>query len=154
MRKKVGIPIALALTLGGGIGLGTYIQKQNLNPRATFPRPFETVLSSLVKLGTKEDDDLLYYNTNLSDFILNGSQKTKVTVEGIVDKIDHEPDGDYHVLLRTLSGDNLLLVTEFIPEIKLSLPHEGDHIKIWGIVRLDILHNWWEIHPAIGWKKK
>lgn len=47
----------------------------------------------------------------------------------------------------------LALVTEFIPEIKLPLPSVGDHIKIWGIVRYDSFHNWWELHPVIGWEK-
>lgn len=154
VNKKLLILLVLVLVFGGGIGLGVYIRNQTFNPRATIPNVFERILTFFVRQGEKEDDDLLYYNTDLSDFILNGSQKTKVSVEGIVDKIAHEPDGDYYIVIRPLYvPDGLFLVTEAIPEIKLSLPKEGDHIKIWGIVRFDILHNWFELHPVIGWKK-
>lgn len=151
MRKKIILFLFFLLVFGGGIGLGFYIRNQTLNPRATIPNIFERLLSFFVKEGQKEDDDLLYYDTDLSSFILNGSKKTKVAVVGVVDKITHEPDGDYHVLVRDQYG--LALVTEFIPEIKLSLPKVGDRIKIWGIVRFDDLHNWWELHPVTGWER-
>jgi len=154
MKTKLFLTLAFLLVFGIGVGLGVYIRNQTLNPRATIPNVFERVFSFLVNKGEKEDDDLLYYNTDITDFIVNGSTKTKVSVEGIVDKIAHEPDGDYHVIIKPLYVPvGLSLVSEFIPEIKLPLPKEGDHIKIWGIVRFDILHNWWELHPVIGWEK-
>lgn len=154
MKKKLLILLVLLFIFGGGIGLGVYIRNQTLNPRATIPNVFERIFSFFVKEGEKEDDDLLYYTTDLSDFILNGSQKTKVSVDGIVDKIAHQPDGDYHIIMRPhYVPVGLLLVAEAIPEITLPLPKEGDHIKMWGIVRFDILHNWWELHPVIGWEK-
>lgn len=138
---------------GAGIGLGWYIRNQTLNPRTTIPNIFERILGFLVRSGEKEDDDLLYYDTDLTDFILNGSKKTKVAVVGIVDKIAQQPDGDYHIIMRPqYIPAGLYLVTETIPEIKLPLPNAGDKIKIWGIVRFDVLHNWWELHPVIGWK--
>ena len=153
MKKKLFLFLALLLVFGGGVGLGIYIRNQTLNPRAVLPDIFERTFSFLVQKGEKEDDDLLYYNTGLADFIVNGSQKTKVSVEGIVDKIAHQPDGDYHVIVRPQYVPvGPALITEFIPEIKLPIPKEGDHVKIWGIVRLDILHNWWELHPVIGWE--
>lgn len=152
MKKKFLLILTFLVILGSGIGLGWYIRNQILNPRAVIPNILERTLGFLVQRGKEEDDDLLYYNTGLADFIVNGSTKTKVAVEGIVDKIAREPDGDYHVVMRPQSID-LFLVTEFIPEIKLPLPKKGDHIKVWGIVRFDILHNWWEIHPVIGWEK-
>jgi len=134
--------------------MGWYIRNQTLNPRATIPSFFERILGFLVQKGEKEEDDLLYYDTGLADFIANGSQKTKVAVEGIVDKVAKQPDGDYHIILRPQHFPiGLYLVMEAIPEIKLPLPKEGDHIKIWGIVRFDILHNWWELHPVVGWEK-
>ncbi len=74
-------------------------------------------------------------------------------VKGVVDKVTHEPDGDYHIIIRQQYLPWPVLVTETIPEIKLSLPIEGDYIKIWGITRFDEPHNWWEIHPVIGWEK-
>lgn len=153
MKKKLLLLLILLLIFGGGIWLGIYIHSQTLNPRATIPNIFERTFSFLVQKGEKEDDDLLYYNTDLADFIINGSAKTKVAVEGIVDKIAKQPDGDYHIIIRPQYVPiGLYLVAEAIPEIKLPLPKEEDHIKIWGIVRFDALHNWWELHPVIGWE--
>lgn len=155
MKKKLLLTLLFLVVLGGGVGLGWYLRNQTLNPRATIPSVFERVFSFLIQKGESEDDDLLYYDTNLADFIVNGSVKTKVAVEGIVDKIALEPDGDYHIIMRPqYVPAGLYLVTEVIPEIKLPLPKEGDHIKLWGIVRFDLLHNWWELHPVIGWEKK
>lgn len=153
MKKKIFLSSLLLVIFGGGIGVGIYIRSQTLNPRATIPNVLERILSFSVRLGEKEDDDLLYYNTYLTDFIANGSEKTKVAVEGIVEKIAQQPDGDYHVIIHPSYIPLVFLVTEFIPEIKLPLPKEGDHIKIWGIVRFDALHNWFELHPVIGWEK-
>lgn len=156
MRKKWPYLVLFLVVFGAGIGAGVYIRNQTLNPRAVIPNVFERLLSLVVKQGEKEDDDLLYYDTGLIDFIVNGSLKTKVAVEGIVEKIAHQPDGDYHIIIRPPYLPNVspvFLVTEAIPEIKLPLPKVGDQIKIWGLVRFDILHNWWELHPVIGWEK-
>lgn len=155
MKKKLLLILAFILVFGGGAGLGVYIQNQTINPQATFPNIFERILTFLVQKGEKEDDDLLYHDVGLADFIVNGSTKTKVAVEGIVDKVAHQPDGDYHVVMRPQNIPiGLFLVTEVIPEIKdLPLPKEGDNIKIWGITRFDEPHNWWELHPVIGWEK-
>lgn len=154
MKKKLIIILMFLIVLGGGIGLGWHIRNQTLNPRAAVPNVFGRMLGFLVQKGEKEDDDLLYYDTGLADFIVNGSTKTKVVVDGIVEKIAKQPDGDYHIVMRPqYIPVGLYLVTEAVPEIKLPLPKEGDHIKIWGIVRFDTLHNWWELHPVIGWEK-
>lgn len=154
MKKKLLITLVFIFIFACGIGLGVYLRNQTLNPRATIPNFFERIANFFVSQGEKEDDDLLYYDTGLADFITNGSQKTKVAVEGIVDKIAKQPDGDYHIIMRPENVPvGLYLVTEAIPEIKLPIPKEGDHIKIWGIVRFDVLHNWWELHPIIGWEK-
>jgi hypothetical protein len=155
MKKKLIIILISVIILGAGIGLGWYIRSQTLNPKATIPNVFERILAFLVQKGEKEDDDLLYHDTGLLDFIANGSEKTKVSVEGVVDSISKEPDGDYHVIIRPQYFLIPVLVTEFIPELKdLPLPKVGDHIKIWGITRFDEPHNWWELHPVIGWEKQ
>lgn len=154
MKKKLLLTLAFVIVLGGGIWLGFYIRSQTINPQATLPNVFERILIFFVKQGEKEDDDLLYHDVGLVDFIANGSTKTKVAVEGIVDRIAKQPDGDYHIIIRPqYVPAGLYLVTEAVSEIKLPLPEEGDHIKIWGIVRFDVLHNWWELHPIIGWEK-
>ena len=152
MKKRISLAI-FVVVFGAGVGLGVYIRNQTLNPRASFPGVAERIFSFFVQQGEKEDDDLLYYDTGLADFIVNGSVKTKVAVVGTVDKITKQPDGDYHVIIRDPTG-LLFLVTEFIPQIQLPLPNAGDHVKIWGIVRFDVLHNWWELHPTIGWERQ
>ncbi len=154
MKKKLILALVFILVFGGGIGIGWYIRNQTLNPRATIPAVFERILGFFVQQGEKENDDLLYYDTDLARFIVNGSTKTKVAVEGIVEKIAKQPDGDYHIIMHPeFNPLGLYLVTETIPEIKLSIPNEGDNIKIWGLVRFDTLHNWWELHPVISWEK-
>ncbi len=156
MKKKLIIIIVSLAVIGSSIGLGWYIRTQTLNPRATIPGFLERFFSFVVQKGETEDDDLLYYDMNLVDFIANGSTKTKVAVVGIVDKVAKQPDGDYHIIIRPeFVPAGISLVTEAIPEIKdLPMPQLGDKIKIWGIVRFDILHNWWELHPVIGWEKQ
>ena len=44
------------------------------------------------------------------------------------------------------------LVLEIMPEFPLVPPHIGEQITAWGVVRHDGLHNWWELHPLIGWQ--
>lgn len=153
MKKPIIIVLIFLIIFGAGTGLGFYIRSQTLNPQATIPDVLERILTFFVQQGEKEDDDLLYHDVGLTDFIANGSKKTKVAVEGIVDKIIHEPDGDYHIIIRPQYLPSPVLVTEAIPEITLPLPEEGDHVKIWGITRFDEPHNWWELHPVIGWEK-
>ncbi|MBU6430884.1 MAG: hypothetical protein KGJ58_04155 [Patescibacteria group bacterium] len=60
-------------------------------------------------------------------------------------------DGDWHINVRDSSGD--VLVVEFTPDYKTALPDIGSEIKVWGILRYDMEHRWWEIHPAAGWEK-
>lgn len=154
MKKKLLLTLTFIIAFGSGIGLGWYIRNQTINPIANLPNVFERILTFFVKKGEQADEDLLYHDVGLLDFIANGSTKTKVAVEGIVDNVAHEPDGDYHIIIRPQYLPLPVLVTEAIPEIKdLPLPKEGDHIKIWGITRFDEPHNWRELHPVIGWEK-
>ena len=100
LKEKMLLGAVFLFVFGGGIGAGIYIRNQTLNPRAAMPNIVERILGFLVQKGEQEDDDLLYYDTGLADFIVNGSTKTKVAVEGIVDKIAKQPDGDYHIIMR------------------------------------------------------
>jgi hypothetical protein len=47
--------------------------------------------------------------------------------------------------------DHSFVVLEIVPELPLDAPHDDDRIIAWGVVRFDGLHNWWELHPLIGW---
>ena len=147
--------LILILLFSSGVGLGWYVRSQTIKPQADLPSVLNRALSFLVQRGEVGDEDLLYHDVGLANFIVNGSSHTKASVEGIVDKVTQEPDGDYHILVRPQYAPvGLFLVTETIPEIKdLPIPNKGDHIRIWGITRFDEPHNWWELHPVIGWEK-
>jgi undecaprenyl-diphosphatase len=73
---------------------------------------------------------------------------THAAVVGDVTQVSRELDGDIH--LRVEAG-GAFLVAEIIPEFPIAPPHVGQRITAWGIVRHDGLHNWWELHPLIGW---
>ncbi len=77
------------------------------------------------------------------------SPATYATVVGNVTQVSHELDGDYHIRVQ---GPGAFLVLEIQPEFPLTPPHVGQEITAWGVVRHDGLHNWWELHPLIGWQ--
>jgi undecaprenyl-diphosphatase len=70
-------------------------------------------------------------------------------VVGDVSQVSHELDGDYHIRVER---EGAFLVLEIMPEFPLSPPHIGQQITAWGVIRHDGLHNWWELHPVIGWQ--
>jgi undecaprenyl-diphosphatase len=78
------------------------------------------------------------------------SRSTYATVVGDVTQVTHELDGDYHI--RVQAG-GAFLVLEIMPEFPLLPPHVGEQITAWGVVRRDGLHNWWELHPLVGWQE-
>lgn len=72
------------------------------------------------------------------------------SVIGTVTEKVKSNDGDWHINIRDSLGNTL--VVEFAPEYKIDLPKIGLKIKVWGILRYDMEHRWWEIHPATGWE--
>ncbi len=77
------------------------------------------------------------------------SRATYAAVVGDVTQVTHELDGDYHIRVE---GQSAFLVLEIMPEFPLAPPHIGEQITAWGVVRHDGLHNWWELHPLVGWR--
>jgi undecaprenyl-diphosphatase len=73
---------------------------------------------------------------------------THAAVVGDVTQVTRELDGDIHLRVE---GSGAFIVAEIIPEFPLPAPHVGQEITAWGIVRHDGIHNWWELHPLIGW---
>ena len=73
---------------------------------------------------------------------------THAAVFGDVTQVSNELDGDIH--LRIEAG-GAFVVAEIIPEFPLSLPTSGSGSRRGGSSRHDGLHNWWELHPLIGW---
>lgn len=67
-------------------------------------------------------------------------------ITGTVEKVIHETDGDHHLWV-TLDNSKFQLACEIVPQNQISDPAVGDHVKVWGILRYDLQHGWWEIHP-------
>lgn len=76
-------------------------------------------------------------------------ETTHAAVQGAVTQVTRELDGDIHIRIEN-QGD--FIVAEIMPELPISPPHVGENIGAWGIVRHDGLHNWWELHPLVGWR--
>jgi len=61
------------------------------------------------------------------------------------------PSSEGNDIAKGVEAGGSFIVVEIIPEFPLASPHVGQRITAWGIVRHDGLHNWWELHPLIGW---
>lgn len=76
--------------------------------------------------------------------------RPRAKIVGTVEDVHHEADGDWH--FRIGSGGKFL-ICEIIPEMPMSHPAVGDKVVVYGIVREDSHHGWWEIHPVTKWEK-
>lgn len=68
-------------------------------------------------------------------------------VEGVVEKVIHEQDGDTHLWV-TLDGSKFQFACEITPQNPLPAPTVGDHCGFYGIFRYDLQHGWPELHPV------
>jgi membrane-associated phospholipid phosphatase len=96
-------------------------------------------------------DARLYRSTTIDQLAAGRWRPTRARVYGQVTYVNREPDGDIHLVLKAPDGS--FVVLEIIPELPITAPHDDDRITAWGIVRHDGLHNWWELHPLIGWTR-
>jgi membrane-associated phospholipid phosphatase len=94
-------------------------------------------------------DARLYRPTTIDTLATGHWRPTRARVYGQVTYVNRELDGDVHVVLK--APDGAFVVLEIIPELPIPAPHDDDRITAWGVVRHDGLHNWWELHPLIGW---
>ncbi len=101
--------------------------------------------------GHLPTDARLYRPTTIDTLVAGRWRPTRARVYGQVTYVNRELDGDVHVVLKT--PDGAFVVLEIIPELPIPAPHDDDRITAWGIVRHDGLHNWWELHPLVGWAK-
>lgn len=74
---------------------------------------------------------------------------THAAVTGDVSQVTRELDGDIHIRIQ---AGGAFIVAEIIPELPFAPPHIGQIVTVWGIVRHDGFHNWWELHPLVGWQ--
>ena len=96
-------------------------------------------------------DARLYRPTSIDTLATGHWRPTRARLYGQVTYVNRELDGDIHIVLK--APDGAFVVLEIIPELPMPAPHDDDRITAWGIVRHDGLHNWWELHPLIGWAK-
>jgi membrane-associated phospholipid phosphatase len=99
--------------------------------------------------GHLPTDARLYRPTTIDTLAAGRWRPTRARVYGQVTYVNREFDGDVHVVLK--APDGAFVVLEVIPELPIPAPHDDDRITAWGIVRHDGLHNWWELHPLVGW---
>ncbi len=89
-----------------------------------------------------------FSGTDIATIASGRYRATHAAVVGDVTQVTRELDGDIHLRIE---GNGAFIVAEIIPELPLDPPHVGQEITAWGIVRHDGLHNWWELHPLLGW---
>jgi undecaprenyl-diphosphatase len=141
-RHRRGISIALAVLLFGvGYGIRAI---QDHGWRSAALRAQAMLHASSAPAPPSE-----YATIPIATIAAGQSRATYATVVGDVTQVSHELDGDYHIRVE---GQGAFLVLEIMPEFPLVPPHVGQQITAWGVVRHDGLHNWWELHPLVGWQ--
>jgi undecaprenyl-diphosphatase len=141
-RHRRGIAIALAfLVFGVGYGIRA-IQDQGWKSAALRAQ-------AELQAGSAPAPPSEYATIPIQTIAAGESRATHATVVGDVTQVSHELDGDYHIRVE---GQGAFLVLEIMPEFPISPPHIGQQITAWGVVRHDGLHNWWELHPLVGWQ--
>jgi undecaprenyl-diphosphatase len=141
-RHRRGISIAVALVLfGAGYGIRA-IQDHGWKSAALRAE-------AALHAGSAPVPPAEYATIPIETIAAGKSRATYVTVVGAVTQVSHELDGDYHIRVE---GQGAFLVLEIQPEFPLAPPHVGQQITAWGVVRHDGLHNWWELHPLVGWQ--
>jgi hypothetical protein len=68
-------------------------------------------------------------------------------VEGVVSEVIAESDGDHHLWV-TLDNSKFRLACEIAPQNPLPVPAVNAHVRVYGILRYDFQHGWWELHPV------
>ncbi len=141
-RHRRGIAVAVALLLfGAGYGIRA-IQDHGWKAAALRAE-------GMLKANTAPAPPPEYATIPIETIAAGKSGATYATVVGDVTQVSHELDGDYHIRAQ---ADGAFLVLEIQPEFPIAPPHIGQEITAWGVVRHDGLHNWWELHPLIGWQ--
>lgn len=142
-RHRRGVSIAVALMLfGAGYGIRAI---QDFGWKSAAFRA-----EGMLQAGSAPIPPAEYATIPVQTIAAGKSRATYTTVVGDVTQVSHELDGDYHIRIQ---GQGAFLVLEIMPELPLAPPHIGQRITAWGVVRHDGLHNWWELHPLIGWAR-
>ena len=141
-RHRRGISVGLAVLLfGAGYGIRA-VQDHGWKSAALRAE-------AMLHAGSAPAPPAEYATIPIGTIAAGKSRSTYATVLGDVTQVSHELDGDYHIRVQ---GNGAFLVLEIMPEFPLAPPHVGEKITAWGVIRHDGLHNWWELHPLVGWQ--
>jgi undecaprenyl-diphosphatase len=140
-RHRRGIAVVLAVAVFG-IGYGIRaIQDQGWRSAALRAQ-------AMLHAGSEPAPPGEFSTIPIRTIAAGASRATHATVVGDVTQVSHELDGDYHIRIE---GEGAFIVLEIMPEFPIDPPRVGERITAWGVVRHDGLHNWWELHPLVGW---
>ena len=128
----------------------TLLQATLYNPAVMVPvLRFTYAHHILQPLLSLESNTAPYPLLRIKDINASKYFGPRASVIGVVSDVQKSFDGDWH--LNITSRDGSVLVGEIIPEYPMQIPHVGEKVRIWGVVRYDMEHRWWELHPVIGW---
>ena len=68
-------------------------------------------------------------------------------VVGVVAEVIHEADGDTHLWLTLDGTTKARCAAEITPQQPHPAPPVGARVRVAGLLRYDLAHAWWEIHP-------
>lgn len=105
-------------------------------------RPLVALVLTVLALPSAAEDRT-YHRVTVAQVAT--TKWTHVQVEGTVDYVATEDDGDLH--FRIADG-GATVVCEIVPYHPLPRPHVGDRVRVSGITRYDKAHRWAEIHPV------
>jgi hypothetical protein len=78
---------------------------------------------------------------------------SRACVQGRVEEVISEPDGDSHIWLTVDGAGKGRLACEIPTDHAGGLPSKGDRIRAFGILRYDLKHSWAELHPVEAWER-
>lgn len=85
-----------------------------------------------------------------TDSTLGLVRDTHVAIEGQVIYRRKEDDADIHFKIMDAAGR--VLTCEIDPQSPLPEPNYLQNVRVYGVVRFDLDHGWWEIHPVDYWE--
>lgn len=143
MSKTVGLVI-LALAAVVGLTGGQFIQ------------PTQTLHAATPSVSCGAVDLSRFTPVNVNDAFNGKVPLARVRVEGqIVMNIPGDYT-DFHIQVKTKAWDGSTFSTSFgtesVQEYRAALsPAVGSNVYIYGYLRFDAYHRWWEIHPAVAY---
>jgi undecaprenyl-diphosphatase len=141
--RHAALSLAIGLLLAAGVGYGLRAL-QDHHWMAAAERAESQLVAPRDRTPPPE-----YHAEPIADLAGGQVRLTHAAVVGTVTQVTNELDGDVHIRIR---GPGAFIVAEVMPELPLSPPRVGQAITAWGVVRHDGIHNWWELHPLVGWR--